>query len=292
MNFNLDLPPDFSFAQTLLAHGWRQLPPFSCDDETRTLHRVELLADGRVVQITMVPVGEDRLQVALSDVANQEEITGIVRRILQLDLPIDSFHAYCASLPKLAHVPGARQGRVLTSPTLWEDVCKVIATTNTTWTQTKGMASRLCEHFGSPWSEDPTLHAFPSPEQIAGVPFEGFAEKAKLGYRAGAVHGLAENIMEGKIDLESFRDPAIPSADLWKKLLALRGVGPYAAACLMIYLGRFDKVNVDSWARMMVGKELGRKVTDKEVHDFFEPYGEWRALVYHFYPWREDPPAY
>ena len=60
----------------------------------------------------------------------------------------------------------------------------------------------------------------------------------------------------------------------------------------MIYLGRYDRVNVDSWARTMVGKELGRPVMDKQAHAFFEPYGEWKALVYHFYKWREDPPAY
>jgi len=192
----------------------------------------------------------------------------------------------------LSHIPSTWQGRVLISPTLWEDCCKVVLTTNTTWSQTVGMVARLCEHFGDPWTPDPTRHAFPTPEQVAGVPLEQFAEKAKLGYRAGALHGLAKDIVEGKIDLESFRDPAIPSDELWKKLLALRGVGPYAAAYLMIYLGRYDRVNVDSWARMMVGKEPGRKVTDKEVHAFFEPHGEWRSLAYHFYPWREDPPAY
>jgi hypothetical protein len=60
----------------------------------------------------------------------------------------------------------------------------------------------------------------------------------------------------------------------------------------MIYLGRYERVNVDSWARMMVSKELGRPVSDKEVHQFFAPYGEWSGLVYHFFPWKEDEPAY
>ncbi|HEX5322854.1 MAG TPA: hypothetical protein VFW40_03650 [Capsulimonadaceae bacterium] len=297
MDFTLALPPDFSFRQTLMAHGWRRLAPFSCDDEAGMLRRIERLVDGRVVLIALAEDGADRLRVDIPAPANEQEIEGIVRRMLQLDLPVERFHAYCATQSRLAHIPSTGQGRVLISPTLWEDVVKVIATTNTTWAQTIGMTSRVCAHFGL-HLPPPLLgnggpnHAFPTPEQIAAVPFEEFAEKAKLGYRAGAVHGLARNIVEGRIDLESFRDPAIPSEELWKKLLALRGVGPYAAACLMIYLGRYDRVNVDSWARTMVSKELGRKVTDKEVHAFFEPHGEWRALVYHFYPWREDPPAY
>lgn len=295
----LPTPRDFSFRETLLAHGWRKLAPFSCDDETCTLTRIERLADGQVVQMTIADAGADRIRVELSTPADEPEIACKVRRMLQLDLPIGDFHAYCAGRKELAHIPPARQGRVLISPTLWEDVVKVIATTNTTWTQTKGMVSRLCEYFGDYLTPQPSSLqeggvdcAFPTPEAIAGVEPEEFAAKAKLGYRAGAVHRLARDIVEGRINLEALRDPAIPAEELWKKLLALRGVGPYAAACLMIYLGRYDRVNVDSWARMMVGKELGRKVTDKEVHAFFEPHGEWRALVYHFYPWREDPPAY
>lgn len=292
MHLELTTPPDFSFRETLLSHGWRKLAPFSCDDEIGILRRVERLADGRVVLLVIADAGDNRLRIDVDKAAGKEELTAVVRRMLQLDLEIASFHTYCTGRPELAHVPAAGQGRVLISPTLWEDVVKVIATTNTTWTQTKGMVARLCEHFGDSLPEDPTRHAFPTPGQIANVPFEEFAEKAKLGYRAGAVHGLANDIVEGRTDLEALRDPSIPAGELWKRLQVLRGVGPYAAACLMIYLGRYDRVNVDSWARMMVGKELGRKVTDKEVHAFFEPHGEWRALVYHFYPWREDPPAY
>ena len=60
----------------------------------------------------------------------------------------------------------------------------------------------------------------------------------------------------------------------------------------MIYLGHLGTVNVDSWARMMVSKELGRPVSDKDVHAFFEPFGEWQALAYHYYPWAGEEPAY
>ena len=109
-----------------------------------------------------------------------------------------------------------------------------------------------------------------------------------MGYRSASVHKIATDIAEGRLDLESWSDPSIPSDDLYKRLLSLPGIGPYAASCLLIYLGRYDRVNIDSWARTLVGKELGRKVTDKEVHEFFEQYGKWRALVYQFYPWRKD----
>lgn len=56
----------------------------------------------------------------------------------------------------------------------------------------------------------------------------------------------------------------------------------------MLYLGKPEHVNADSWARMLLSKELGRPVTDKESQAFFEGHGEWRELVYNFYPWKES----
>ena len=270
------------------AHGWRQLLPFSWDDETSTLERVERLEDGRVVLLSIQEADERRLHVTASETMDESALRALIRRMLQLDLPIDAFHAYCAARPELAHVPVKRQGRLLTSPTVFEDVLKVIATTNTTWSQTKAMIARIVNSYGTPLAGDPKRRAFPRPDQIAAVSLDEFSANARMGYRNASVHRIATDVASGALNLETWFDPKISSPDLSKRLLSLPGVGPYAASCLMIYLGRYDRVNVDSWARMMVGKEVGRPVTDKEVHAFFEPYGEWKALAYHFYPWKEE----
>jgi 3-methyladenine DNA glycosylase/8-oxoguanine DNA glycosylase len=294
MTIHIDTPPNFDVPECINAHGWRQLAPFSWDADTQTLERVEELGTGNVALLT-IRAGDGGRTVEVDVTGGDAAEHGVVRRVrhmLQLDLPLDRFHDYCSGRPELSHVPALRQGRMLRSPSLFEDTSKVVATTNTTWSQTKSMVRRIVDSFGSPLPTDPTRLAFPRPDQIASVTLEEFSAKARLGYRNASVHCLARDVAEGRLDLESWDDPAIPSNDLYKRLLSLPGVGPYAAACLMIYLGRYDRVNVDSWARMMVGKELGRTVTDKEARDFFEPYGEWKALVYHFYKWRESPPDY
>jgi 3-methyladenine DNA glycosylase/8-oxoguanine DNA glycosylase len=211
------------------------------------------------------------------------EIARRVRRMFQLDIDIAPFLAYTTKFPNLGHIRERKQGRILRSPTLFEDVVKVICTTNTTWSQTKGMVARIVGEFGSTHAAG--RKAFPSPAAIAAVSVDDFGERARLGYRSPAVHSLARDIVNGALDLEAWQVQSTEPAELERKLLCLRGIGPYGAACLMLYLGKPWKVNVDSWARMMVGKELGRKVDDKEVHAFFADYGEWRGLVYHFYPW-------
>jgi len=167
---------------------------------------------------------------------------------------------------------------------------KVVLTTNTTWAQTKSMTARVVSLYGTPLPTHPPRCAFPKPAQIASVPLADFAEAARLGYRAASIHTVAVQIAQGLLNLEAWRDPALPTPDLWRQMLALPGIGPYAASCLMLYGGRPERVNSDSVARALLARELGRPVSDKDVHAFFAPYGQWQGLVYNFYPWTFPTP--
>jgi 3-methyladenine DNA glycosylase/8-oxoguanine DNA glycosylase len=289
MPLNIPVPTDFSFMETISSHGWRRLTPFHWDEDSQTLERVEHLSTGEVVQLQ---IRADERQILIDvDGGDESEILSLVRRMLQLDLPIDQFHAYCLTRPELAHIPTAVQGRMLRGSSLFEDAVKVIATSNTTWTQTIAMTDRLAEHFGSPLPSAPERRAFPTAQQIAAVPFDEFAALARMGYRNAYVHKIATDIAGGALDIEAWQDESQTADALRKRLLSLPGVGPYGAACLMLYLGKPAHVNVDSWARTLLGKELGRPVTDKEVYAYFEQYGEWRGLVYNFYPWKKEDNA-
>ena len=283
MLVRIPIPSDFSFAETVAAHGWRRLLPFVWHEEAQTLERAEELANGMVVRLQMREAGG---QIAVDadgsgDEAEKEaEIVSHVRRMLQLDLPIEAFHAYCRTSPILAHLVECRRGRMLRSPTLFEDTVKVIATTNTTWAQTIAMTARLVGEFGAEG------RAFPSARRIAVVPLDEFAAKARMGYRSAYVYAIATAIAEGTLDLEAWQGD-LAADDLRKRLLSLPGIGPYGAACLMLYLGKPEHVNSDSVARARLARELGQPVTDKEVLAFFEAHGPWRGLVYNFYPWKK-----
>ncbi len=279
-------PPDFSFYETLSAHGWRRLLPFVWDEDAQTLERVEELATGAVARLRLRADGGQVL-VDVEGSGDETEVVRRVRRMLQLDLPLSDFHAYCRTRPELGHVVACRKGRMLRCSTLFEDALKVIATSNTTWAQTIAMTARLVENFGAPLPQAPERRAFPTPERIAAVPFEEFAAKARMGYRNAYVHAIATTIASGELNLESWQDAGLTAPELRKRLLSLAGIGPYGAACLMLYLGKPEHVNADSWARMLLSKELGRPVTDKEVLAFFEGYGPWRGLVYNFYAWKQ-----
>jgi 3-methyladenine DNA glycosylase/8-oxoguanine DNA glycosylase len=281
MEFVVSTPADFSFTETVSAHGWRRLLPFEWNEDTQTLSRTEAFADGSIAFLKIRAAAHGGVSVSAEADYDSEEVTARVRRMLQLDLPLDEFHAYCRTRAELAHLTEHRRGRLLRSPTLWEDTVKVIATTNTTWAQTISMTARLVAEFGTEG------RAYPTPAQIAAAPFDDFAAKARMGYRAAYVHAIAAAICDGALDLEAWQAADLAADDLRKRLLGLPGIGPYGAACLMLYLGKPAHVNTDSVARAALSQELGHPVTDKEVHAFFEAHGEWRGLVYNFYPWNK-----
>lgn len=280
MHFRIPAPADFSLAETLASHGWRRLLPFVWHEETQTLARAEEMPTGSIASLRL-SAGEGVVQVELEGSTDEAEVVRRIRRMLQLDLPMADFHDYCRTIPDLAPVAECRKGRLLRCPTLWEDVVKVIATTNTTWGQTIAMSARLVERFGAEG------RTFPTAERIAATPFEEFAAKARMGYRNAYVHKIALAITDGTLDLEAWQGDSLTATELRQSLLSLPGIGPYGAACLMLYLGQPEHVNSDSVARALVSREMNRPVTDKDVHAFFVAHGKWRGLVYNFYPWRE-----
>ena len=69
-----------------------------------------------------------------------------------------------------------------------------------------------------------------------------------------------------------------------RRLLALPGVGPYAAAHLMLLLGRSHRLVLDSWTRpkyaRLQGKPPGRLVADRTIERRFRRYGPYAGLAF------------
>lgn len=274
------------------SHGWSDLLPLAWDGEAGVLHCPERLGDS-VVELEFRQAHGGALDLA---VLSEEELSGpdydeLVARarwMMALDEDLDEFYALCRSEPRLAHVPAEGRGRILRSTSVFEDAVKCICTTNTTWGQTKGMVRRLVEILGKP-SPISDRRAFPGPLAIAAAGEGALKDQVRLGYRAPYVHQLARAVVDGDLDLESLRSSSQPTPELRKQLLQLKGIGPYAAATLLVLLGRYDYIGADSWAKKLVSSQFhnGQPVTDNQIQAAFEHFGPWRALAYWFYRWDE-----
>jgi 3-methyladenine DNA glycosylase/8-oxoguanine DNA glycosylase len=215
------------------------------------------------------------------------------RWMIRLDEVLAPFHALLSSLGGCERPVARGEGRLLRSWDFFEDAVKTICTTNTTWAQTRSMIGRIVGRYGE---HGPDGAAFPSAERLAAVPETELREHG-LGYRAGAVRALARAVADGELPHAAAAWAVLPSDELQERLLAIRGVGPYAAANLRMLLGQYDRLAIDSWLRRAVREAWfnGVPASDREIGARFTAFGSWRALVYWFHPalhpardtWRE-----
>ena len=279
----------FSFQSVVNSHGWVQLLPFEYDQQQAVLGYILELASGRVIELTIQAAPEGVLVEtgAALDASEQDELARKVTWMLALDQDLAGFYAVANREPKLAHVEAKAQGRVLRSATLFEDVIKTILTTNTLWAATKRMNGNLIARFGKPLPGDENRLAFPTPQSIAASDEQTLRTETRLGYRAPYVLAVARAAASGEVDLEALKTSSLPSGELRKQLLQLKGVGGYAAANLLLLLGRGDYLPIDTWAIKLVSEEWygAEPVGPKEVAAAFEGWGEWKGLAYWFWDW-------
>ncbi|MFX1485093.1 MAG: DNA-3-methyladenine glycosylase family protein [Promethearchaeota archaeon] len=289
MRITLRAQPPFSLFSTVKSHGWYQIVPFEFDQDNVLLKYILRLHSGNVIEMK-IREKETGVQVNIESSLDKEEkreVKQIVTWMLNLNQDLSDFYKLARKEPKLAQMKKKAQGRVLRSPTLFEDVVKTILTTNTLWAATKRMASNLVIQFGSPLSDDSSKQAFPTPEQLAKTNEKTLREQTRIGYRAPYVLKLAQDVASGELDLESLKSVDIPTVQLKKQLLALKGVGNYAAANLLMILGRYDFIPIDTWAMTVVSHEWhnGNKIKPEDVEDAFENWNEWKGLAYWFWDW-------
>ncbi len=285
LNFHLPVPQPFHFRDVVFSHGWLRLLPYRWEEGTGTLSRVDRLASGCLVRWEMreAPGG-----VAISAAAPPEEgpeLAALARWVLAVEDQFEGFHALCREEPGLRAAGERGQGRILRCPTVWEDLVKTLFSVNTTWRQTISMTEKLVALCGEAGPEGE--RAFPRPEAVAELAPGVLQRECRVGYRAEPLSQLARDVAEGMTDLETLKDLTLSDAEVEKRLLALRGIGPYAAANVMMLLARYDHLPVDSWLRKTVrdGWFGGEAVPDREILARFERFRPYRTLVYRFYDW-------
>jgi N-glycosylase/DNA lyase len=103
----------------------------------------------------------------------------------------------------------------------------------------------------------------------------------RTGYRARACSALAAAFATGELTDQHFLAPSLSAAELWDRLLALDGFGPYAAGQAMRLLGHYEQLALDSWCRGRLAKLLGRKrpPSDAAVQRQYRDFGAFAGLA-------------
>jgi len=205
----------------------------------------------------------------------RDELQRKLNRMFQLNVDTADFAALAIASPDHAWVVAAGFGRLLCGSTPFEDMVKIIATTNTMWRQTVRMVELLVEKCGRGG-------AFPEPRDIVRFSPDELQQECRLGYRATSIHRLASGILNGSIDLTAIADPSQSTQELFASYRTLPGIGPYGAAHLLAMDGRHDFIAVDSEFRRFVRERHhgGRRVSDATMLRRYNKWGRWKYLAY------------
>src|SRR5256714_4425692 len=217
--------------RVFLSHGIAELPPMRLDQKAWTFEITVPLAGvgARTLTISQARPGHGLISVTgpLSTPQIGGAIMAQVRYILSLDLDLTPFYAAAAGDPDLAWVrTGA--GRMVRSPTVFEDVVKTICTTNTSWGGTTRMVNALVQHLGekAPGAppDSPYGRAFPTPQAMATAPPSFYKKVAGAGYRGPYLKTLSTDVARGRVDLETLASSSrddLPDDEVAARLRAL-----------------------------------------------------------------------
>ena len=281
MKITISTPPNFNFRRTLMSHGWYALPPFEFDNPSWTLARVIDLGAAKPVTVTISEAKRGILVNSSRAVGKRasDKIERDVRHMFRLDDDMNAFYEAVSHEPEFAWIAKEGAGRLLRSPTVFEDLVKMICTTNCSWALTEKMVHSLVNELGREASDG--RKSFPTAEVMAQQSEKFYRDRIRSGYRAPYLRELAQRVASGELDVESWLHAELPHDQFMKELKCVKGVGNYAAENLLKLLGRYDGLALDSWIRAQFAKlrNQGRKASDKKIARYYSRFNSWRGLA-------------
>jgi N-glycosylase/DNA lyase len=272
----------FDWQKLVFAHGWVFLAPYCWQEERQILLRPMRLAAGDNVRVAIAAhAQEGASRVCTSAMTNRpipatdrSVLRAQIRRILQLDADFSNFHAVCAGDPVLGFVERCKCGGLLRGASAFEDVVKTVCTTNCDWRNTKRMCERLCLLDGD---------NFPTPEKVLALSEADLAKRTSCGYRAKTIRLVAKLTAEGKLRLDEWaREGEFDRAKA--SLKEIWGIGPYALNHVLVLLGDYSAIPVDSEVLAYLRKVhfRGKEVSAIEAVKPYGRYGRYAFLAFKF----------
>lgn len=291
----LAVPGDYVLRRDVCSYGYFLLAPNHWDVQREVFSRVCTLSEGPAL-VEVAQEGEQGSPLAVRagrGLSKQErnELKDQLTRMFRLDEDAEMLAEFHRLDPRFAE---SGRGRLFRSPSLFEDVIKTVTSCNVTWPSTVHMNRRLCEVLGERVETGKgARHAFPTARKLARTQPATLRARCRVGYRDVRIVELARLFTtppsRGGVDSAWMEDPATPDDALWKALIALPGIGPYAAANIMQLLGRYHRLPLDTESVRHGRTVLGLKGTSaqvmKQVHAHFAPMGRHAFRSYWFELW-------
>ena len=268
----LMLPYPVSLHSTVRSHGWVSLAPWGWDDSACVLWRSDRLSSGRTarIQATQPEAGLIEVEVAGDGLSSSDvdEAAGLAGRWLSLDWdPARAIATARKADSAAAETIETGGGRLLRCSTFYEDFVKTVCTIQIAWSGSQRMVTSIVDVIGG--------GVFPTPARVIGAGEAGLRELG-VGFRARSIAEATETMLDRGLIDEAGRAVAGPVP--YDDLIALWGIGPYAAGHMAVLQDDFSRIPVDSEVTSYCRDRYG--IGPGEIDAHFEPWGEFRFLGY------------
>lgn len=164
---------------------------------------------------------------------------------------------------------------------IFETIISFIISQNNNIPRIRKNIESICERYGEPITEieGKTIYAFPTPEALANACVDDLAS-LKLGYRSAYIKESSREFIE------------YGCPECREDLIAMHGIGPKVANCIMLFgLREVKAFPLDTWVRHIMNDMYGLAETDdkgmyKMARKKFGDYAGY-AQQYLFYYYRE-----
>jgi DNA-3-methyladenine glycosylase II len=290
------------------------LPPYRLDLTATVLRRiplnpVDVLADGRYLRALAGPGGPCVVAVTqaadagmldvvvytpagpAADAALVPGVAETVARMLGTQVDLAGFYAAARAVPRLyplvEQAAGVKPPRY---PTLWEAICNAVVFQQVSIDAAMTIMRRFVAHCSAPVTfGETTLYPFPTAEAALTADPAGLRAQGLSGAKVRTLQDLADLLLAGTLTAAEL--DALPTPAALARLTALRGIGPWTAAVIMLRgFGRLDVFPAgDSGARRSMAGLLGVAEGERGVDGaaILAALGPWRGMLYyHLLLWR------
>ncbi len=276
----LPISGGFSFHEAVTSHGWYALAPFKYDAEQAVLSFVFIESETQRPVTVEVHGQDSELEIKYRwGLRNDNKIADLVKHILRIDEDFSKFYEKADRYEPIAWARTSFSGRLLRSPTVFEDMVKTLCTTNCSWQLTKIMTGNLVDKLGENGEDGHA--AFPTPHAMAGADENFYRNEIRSGYRSRYLIEFAEAVAGGSFRPEILLERELPTDEVAKRLKSVKGFGKYAVDNMLKLLGRYDGLALDSFLRGEFYKRhnKGRPCKDERIERHYKKFGEWKGLA-------------
>jgi len=287
----------FSLKTTVLSHGWHECSPMSWSEGGRCFQIIQRNQD-KAYRVSVTESSRRKGQVTLRVEVEGDNLDASImartkknlRIILGLDSDLSEFYELCRDHPTLHVAPLIGAGRGLRSVCMAENILKVLCSTNVNWSQAVKMINRLGQ-LGPIVPHFRNLSAWPTPREILRAGEKYLLEVCRVGYRTESILEFCRNVCDGRFDPQELDALAasddVSNEEIIERLRSVRGIGPTSANYLLSFLGRHDRLSIDTATIAHVARvhTKGQKPTLKKIENIYAKYGKWKNKVWWVEHW-------